>query len=105
MIVEHAVITIIPGREAAFEEAFARAPAIFERAEGFGWIRLLRSIEEPSRYTILVGWETVEDHTVRFKESGLWAQWRALVGEFFAAPPTVEHCAVLRREGDETCTG
>ena len=43
------------------------------------------------RYRLVVGWTTLEDHTVHFRGSEAFQSWRALVGEFFAAPPQVEH--------------
>jgi heme-degrading monooxygenase HmoA len=91
MIFEHAVLPIQPGREAEFEAAFATARAIFARAEGCHGAELRRGIEEPSTYVLLVGWDTVEAHTVGFRESPLFGEWRAIAGGFFATPPTVAH--------------
>lgn len=90
MIYEYATLSIASGQEEAFEAAFQRAPAIFERGDAIS-IELRRCIETPSRYLLLVGWKTLEDHTVRFRESPLFAEWRGLVSEFFSAPPSVEH--------------
>ncbi len=95
MIIEHARLSITPGQEDAFEAAFAQAPAIFAQAEGSAGIELRRSVEDPHVYLLLANWATLEDHTVGFRESPLFAEWRALVGPFFAAPPDIEHFAVL----------
>jgi hypothetical protein len=38
-----------------------------------------------------VTWETVENHTVDFRGSLDFSEWRKLVGHCFAAPPEVEH--------------
>lgn len=91
MILEHAIVSITPGQDAAFESAFANAPAIFERAAGCHGAELRHCVETPGRYLLLVHWETVEHHTVGFRESPLFGEWRALVGPYFAAPPAVEH--------------
>ena len=91
MIYEQAVLSIQPGREAEFEAAFEAAPAVFARAEGFHGMELRRCIEEPSRYVLLVSWETVEAHTVGFRESPLAGEWRGIVGVFFGSPPEVRH--------------
>ncbi len=62
-VLEHAVLDVAPGREAAFELAFAEARQYIASAPGFRWLRLDRCLERPSRYLLLVGWETLEDHT------------------------------------------
>jgi heme-degrading monooxygenase HmoA len=98
MIYEHAILEIESGREAEFEAAFERAPAaIFAQARGCHGAELRRCIERPSRYELLVGWDDVAAHTEGFRESELFKEWRALVGGFFAAPPTVEHYEVIHR--------
>lgn len=57
-------------------------------------MRLERSIEQPQRYRLFVAWETLENHTVDFRGSADFAEWRRLVGPHFAAPPEVEHTRV-----------
>ncbi|HWU12306.1 MAG TPA: antibiotic biosynthesis monooxygenase family protein [Streptomyces sp.] len=91
MVIEHAELTITPGREAAFEEAFTRGHRVIAKAPGYRWARLVRQVEKPSTYLLLVGWETIEAHTVEFRESELFAQWRGAVAEYFAASPGVTH--------------
>ena len=54
-------------------------------------MELMRSIEHPSRYRLVVKWETVENHTVDFRGSADFQEWRKLVGHCFASPPVVEH--------------
>jgi heme-degrading monooxygenase HmoA len=58
---------------------------------GFVSLRILRGIESPSRYLLLVEWETLEDHTVGFRESAEYQEWRALLHHFYDPFPTVEH--------------
>lgn len=91
MIVEHAEFTITPGREAEFEQAFVRGHRFIAQSPGYHWGRLIRQIENPGTYLLLVGWETLEAHTVEFRGSELFRQWRGEVGEFFAAPAAVTH--------------
>lgn len=96
MILEHALIAITPGREAEFETAFqGGAPEIFAKAEGCHGVELRRCIEQPSHYLLLVKWDSVEAHTVDFRESPLFLQWRAIVSDFFAEPPSVEHYSAV----------
>jgi heme-degrading monooxygenase HmoA len=91
MVVEHAEIGIVPGREKEFEEAFTRGHRAIAQAPGYRWARLIRQIENPGTYLLLVGWESLESHTVDFRNSPLFQEWRATVGEFFAAAPVVTH--------------
>jgi heme-degrading monooxygenase HmoA len=91
MITEIAQIDVKPGSEADFEAAVAKARAAFGRSKGFGGFELHRSIEKPQRYRLVVKWQTLESHTVDFRGSEAFAEWRGLVGPFFAAPPEVEH--------------
>jgi heme-degrading monooxygenase HmoA len=91
MITEIALIDVKPGSEKDFEAAVEKAKPLFKRAKGGIGIELHKSIEKPSRYRLLAKWETLENHTVDFRGSADFTEWRALVGPFFAAPPDVEH--------------
>ena len=96
MILEVADIRIQPGRQAEFDEAIERGlRTVISQAKGFkGW-KVNKGIESPERYLLQIFWATLEDHTVGFREGPLFAQWRAIVGPFFAAPPVVEHFTLL----------
>ena len=91
MVLERAQLPIAPGREAEFEAAFDEAKAVLASSAGFVSATLSRGVESPSSYLLLVEWERLEDHTEGFRGSAAFAQWRALVGPFFASPPDVEH--------------
>jgi heme-degrading monooxygenase HmoA len=91
MITEIAQIDVKPGTEAEFEAAVIKAKAIFGRSKGFHGFELHRSIEKPQRYRLMVKWESVEAHTVGFRESENFTAWRALGGPYYASPPEIEH--------------
>lgn len=91
MVNEIAHIEVIPGKEAEFEAGVTQAIPLFERARGCLGVQLQRVIEYPNRYFLLVKWETLEDHTVGFRESEDFQTWRGLVGPFFHKPPEVVH--------------
>ena len=96
MILEIAEIRIAPGRQAAFDEAIQRGLAtVISQAKGMRGYKVNKGIESPERYVLHIFWDTLEDHTVEFRESPLFAQWRAIVGPFFATPPVVEHFELL----------
>ena len=92
MILELADLRIHSGQNAAFEAAVERgARECISAAAGFVRFNLEKCIENPQRYVLLIQWNTLEDHTIGFRESPAFAQWRTLVGPFFAAVPVVEH--------------
>ena len=91
MITEIAQIEVKAGSEADFEAAVGKARDAFGRAKGFHGFELHRSIEKPQRYRLMVKWDTLENHTVDFRGSENFTEWRGLVGDFFASPPEVEH--------------
>ncbi len=91
MFWEIAQIEVKPGDESAFEAAVGKAVPLFKSARGCKGMRLHRSVEHPSRYRLVVDWDTVEDHTVHFRGSENFQEWRRLVGGFFASTPVVEH--------------
>jgi heme-degrading monooxygenase HmoA len=92
MILELADIRIAPGQQAAFEDAMARGlNTVACKAKGFQGAKVNRGIESPERYILQIFWDTLEDHTVGFRQSPLFTEWRAIVGPFFASAPQVEH--------------
>ena len=91
MITEIAQIEIKPGMEGEFETGVQQAVPIFQRAKGGRGMKLERSIEKPQRYRLFVMWETLDNHTVDFRGSADFQEWRKLVGHCFASPPEVEH--------------
>ena len=98
MILEIADIRIQPGKQAEFDAAIQRGlDSVISHAKGFkGW-KVNKGFESPERYVLMIFWETLEDHTVAFRESPRFAEWRAIVGPFFAAPPVVEHFKLLAK--------
>ena len=96
MILEVADIRVKEGSQTEFEKAVQFAlDTIFPKAHGFKSYTFRKSIESADRYLLLLTWETLEDHTVSFRGSPLFAEWRGLVGGFFASPPFVEHFTML----------
>ena len=92
MILEIADIRIHPGKQAEFDEAIERGlRTVIARAEGVRGYKVNKGIESPERYVLQVFWDTLEAHTVGFRQGPLFPEWRAIVGPFFAQPPVVEH--------------
>jgi heme-degrading monooxygenase HmoA len=96
MILEIADIRIQAGRNAEFDSAIQRGlETVVSKAGGYRAHRVVKGIESPDRYMLMIWWETLEDHTVGFRGGPLFADWRAIVGPFFAAPPSVEHFSLV----------
>jgi heme-degrading monooxygenase HmoA len=91
MILEIADIEITPGNEAAFEAAVSEALPLFRASRGWHGLDLKRGIERVDRYTLIIKWATLEDHTVHFRNSSAFSQWRSLVGSYFADIPRIQH--------------
>ena len=96
MILELADIRIRPGTGAEFDAAIERGvETVIAKAKGFRGYQVHKGIESPERYLLMIRWETLENHTVDFRGSAAFAEWRAIVGPWFAAPPLVEHFELL----------
>ena len=91
MILELAIITVRSSREAAFEQAFATAVRLISASSGYISHELRRSIETPNRYALTIRWRSLEDHTVGFRGSPAFSEWRAQLAPFLAGLPVVEH--------------
>ncbi len=91
MVLESAEILVKPGMEEAFEEGVRQAVPLFRRAQGCSGMRLQRGVENPRAYRLLVEWATLEDHTVHFRDSEDFQEWRRLVGHCFDGAPNVSH--------------
>ncbi len=91
MILEHALLPVMSGEESRFEAAFAEAKAIIASVPGFRQLSLSRCLERPDTYLLLVEWASLEDHTVGFRESSKYDEWRRLLHHFYEPLPVVDH--------------
>ena len=96
MILEHAELSVTPGREAEFETAFGIATDIISAAGGFRRLSLSRCLERPSVFLLLVEWDRLEDHTEGFRGSAEYQRWRALLHDFYDPFPVVEHYTTVQ---------
>ena len=91
MILEVAVLDVKPGQEKEFELAFGKAQEIISSMHGYVSHQLQKCIENTSRYILLVNWQTLEDHTVGFRESEQYQEWRKALHHFYDPFPEVQH--------------
>ena len=91
MILEVAILNVKTGQEADFEVAFATASPIIASMKGYKRHELRRCLEVANQYVLLVEWNTLEDHTIGFRGSEQYQEWRRLLHHFYDPFPTVEH--------------
>jgi heme-degrading monooxygenase HmoA len=98
MILELADIRIKPGTQAQFDIAIVKGvETVIAKSRGFCGYKINKGVESPERYLLMIFWETIEYHTVDFRSSELFTEWRAITSPFFAAPPSVEHFTLLSK--------
>ncbi|PZF98920.1 antibiotic biosynthesis monooxygenase family protein [Micromonospora deserti] len=91
MVLEVALIDVLPGHEDEFAVAYAKGHPVLAGTPGCRSVRMTRGVESPSRFVLLVEWDSVEAHEQNFRAAERFQQWRALIGPYFANPPHVEH--------------
>lgn len=91
MILEAALLNIKKEVNEAFENAFRQASPIIASMPGYIRHELHHCLEDPGRYLLLVQWEKLEDHTVGFRQSPLYEQWKRSLHHFYDPFPLVEH--------------
>ena len=99
MILEHALLNVIAGQALQFEQDFRRAESIISKSPGYLGHTLLRGIEKPSQYLLLVKWRSLEDHTRGFRESPNYQDWKELLHHYYEPFPTVEHFDLADKVG------
>ena len=95
MILEVAQVRVDADRAAEFETAIGSAYYLLKETEGYVGHQLRRCMEEGDRYLLTIQWETLEAHTVNFRESERFTTWRSSIGPFFTQPPTVFHYELI----------
>jgi heme-degrading monooxygenase HmoA len=91
MILEVALLNVIPGREDEFLKAFSKAQQIISKMAGYSSHQLKKCIEHTNQFILLVEWEKLTDHTEGFRKSDEYQEWKKLLHHFYDPFPTVEH--------------
>ena len=95
MILEVAILDVIPEQTTEFESSFSEAQGIISSMKGYISHQLQKCLEKPNRYILLVNWETLDDHTQGFRGSAEYQEWRRLLHHFYDPFPEVEHYALV----------
>ncbi len=91
MILEAVMLQVKEGMESKYEEAFREASKIISSMNGYISHELQRCMEMKGKYLLLVQWETLEDHTVGFRNSNEYQEWKKQLHHFYDPFPIVEH--------------
>jgi heme-degrading monooxygenase HmoA len=91
MVLEVALIDVVPGQEDTFAAAYTKGHEVLSTTPGCRSVRMTRGIESPSRFVLLVEWDSREAHLDNFRATDRFTTWRGLIGPYFASPPVVEH--------------
>ncbi|MAU00924.1 MAG: antibiotic biosynthesis monooxygenase [Anaerolineaceae bacterium] len=91
MILEVAILQVKEGETAAFEATFAQAQTIIAGMPGYVNHELQRCVETPTQYILLVHWQTLAEHTIGFRQSAEYQEWKTLLHHFYDPFPTVRH--------------
>ena len=91
VVLEIADFAVLPGKEDEFVAAVRDGLAYVADTPGFRSARVTCGVESPSRFVLLIEWDSLEAHTVGFRGSENFTRWRSIVGPFFVGPPRVEH--------------
>lgn len=91
MILEAVMLQVKPGSEGKYEDDFRHASKIISTMRGYITHELQSCLEVKGKYLLLVSWETLEDHTVGFRESSEYQEWKRLLHPYYEPLPVVEH--------------
>ena len=91
MIYEIATLPVRPGSTEAFGSAFADVAHLLSRAKGYRGHMLARGIERPAQFTLIVRWQTLEDHSPRFEASDDHRLFMAGLEDYLSGEPAVQH--------------
>ncbi len=95
MILEVAILDVKQGQEEEFELTFKKAQKIISSMQGYVSHQLQKCIEKDNRYILLVNWKTLEDHTVGFRQSDPYKEWKELLHHYYSPFPEVEHYTLI----------
>lgn len=91
MILEMAILQVLKGSAVNFERDFATASQFIQSIPGYVGHSLRKCIAVENKYLLLVDWEKLEDHTVGFRESESYLEWKKLLHHYYDPFPVVEH--------------
>jgi heme-degrading monooxygenase HmoA len=77
VVLEVALIDVQDGTVEQFASAYRIAREILVSTPEMRSARMTHGIERPTRFLLLVEWESVEAHEVNFRQTDRFGRWRA----------------------------
>lgn len=91
MIIEHAVLNVVPGKANEFEAALHLAMPLISASPGFQGLEIRRNAASANQYLLLVRWDSVAAHTEGFRKSDRYQKWKEMLHDLYNPFPTVSH--------------
>jgi heme-degrading monooxygenase HmoA len=91
MIYEIAALPVRSGQTDAFKCAFQEVAHLLARAKGYKGHQLLQGVEDPAHFSLIVQWQSIEDHTQYFETSKDHDTFMMVLEAYLASDPTVSH--------------
>jgi heme-degrading monooxygenase HmoA len=91
MVLEVTLIDVVDGQQEQFVAGYRAAVTHLRTTPGCRSVRMTQGIESPTRFVLLVEWDSVAAHEDNFRATERFTNWRAPISPFFANPPHVEH--------------
>lgn len=95
MVTEVATFQAIPGKEEAFAAGIQRGGEVISSYPGCRSFTVQRCIEDPTRFLLIIQWDSLETHTEGFRKSPLFAEYRSHISGLFLDNPVVHHYQAL----------
>jgi heme-degrading monooxygenase HmoA len=96
-VLEVALLSVRADCGSDFEAAFEQAARIIAASPGYLSHELGRCLEADDRYILLVRWRSIEDHTVGFRGSAAYQEWKRMLHHFYDPFPSVQHYVMTER--------
>jgi heme-degrading monooxygenase HmoA len=90
LVREIAILNVQSGRGAELEEAYGGVASVLDNAQGSHGATLHRGVEDPDSYTLIVEWDSVEDH-IALTGKPEFEQFGAAISPYLAGEPEVRH--------------
>ncbi|KUJ59310.1 antibiotic biosynthesis monooxygenase [Flavobacteriaceae bacterium CRH] len=91
MILEAVFLFVKPELLHEFENDFAKASQYISSIDGYLGHRLEKCLEIENKYLLLVDWNMLEDHTIGFRTSEAYLEWKKILHHYYEPFPVVEH--------------
>ncbi len=91
MIQEIVTLQVKPELNNSFLTDFREAQQFISSREGFLNLSLSRCVEDDCRYVMTVEWDRLENHTIGFRESEAYQDWKRLLHKYYEPFPEVLH--------------